>query len=87
MGSVMPFFCRHSRRAAKRAESRPLPGVPGVVDVDPVEDVPEAAPVEAALALEDVVLDDELPQAARLRQASNRTTTAATADLRLRVLA
>jgi hypothetical protein len=58
-----------------------------VVEVDPVEDVPEAAPVEAALALEDVVLDDELPQAARPRQASNRITTAATAGLRLRVLA
>jgi hypothetical protein len=63
-----------------------LAGAPGVVDVDPVEDVPEAAPVEAALALEDVVPDDELPQAARPREASNRTTTTATAGLRLRVL-
>ena len=83
----MPFFCRHSRMAAKRAEPRPLPGDPGVVDVDPVEEVPEAVPVAAAPELEDVVLDDELPQAAKPRQASNRTTTAAIAGLRLRVLA
>ncbi|HEX4116614.1 MAG TPA: hypothetical protein VHY18_12155 [Solirubrobacteraceae bacterium] len=56
--------------------------------MDPVEDVPEAVPVEveAALALEEVVLDDELPQAARPREASNRTTTTAIAGLRLRVL-
>jgi hypothetical protein len=59
--------------------------------VDPVEDVPEVAPVEvevaveAALALDDVV-SEEPPQAARPRQASNRTTTTATAGLRLRVL-
>jgi hypothetical protein len=83
----MPFFRRHSRKAVKRAEPRPPPGAPGVVEVDPVEDVPEAAPLEAAPELEDVVLDDELPQAARPRQASNRTTTATTAGLRLRVLA
>jgi hypothetical protein len=85
LGSVTPFFCRHSRKAAKRAEPLALPGAPRVVEVDPVEDVPEAVPVDAALALEDVVLDDELPQAAKPRQASNRTTTAAAAGLRLRV--
>jgi hypothetical protein len=56
-----------------------------VVEVDAVEDVPEAVPVEAALAPVDVVLE-EPPQAARPKQASIRTRTAAAAGLRLRVL-
>ena len=83
----MPFFRRHSRKAVKRAEARALPGAPGVVEVEAVEELPPAAPVEAALALVEVVLDDEPPQAARPRQASNRMRTAATAGLRLRMLA
>jgi hypothetical protein len=66
--------------------------VPGVVVPDPVEedvpveDVPEALLVEAALALEDVVLD-EPPHAARPTQASNRINRAAVAGVRLLVFA
>jgi hypothetical protein len=79
----MPFFRRHSRIAAKRAEPRPTPGVEVL---EPVDEVPvEEAPVEAALVLEDVVLD-EPPHAARPIQASNRINMAAAAGLRLLVL-
>jgi hypothetical protein len=84
----MPFFRRHSRIAAKRAEPRPTPGVEVLEPVDevPVDEVPvEEAPVEAALVLEDVVLD-EPPHAARPIQASNRINMAAAAGLRLLVL-
>jgi hypothetical protein len=59
----MPFFCRHSRNAAKRPA--PLPVAPAA----PV------ALVAAAFAVVDELLEDP-PQAARPRLASSRTTTA-----------
>jgi hypothetical protein len=93
----MPFFCRHSRIAAKPAGPRPPAGVVALpveevpeeevpveevpVEEVPEEEVPEEAPVEAALALEDVVLD-EPPHAAKPIQASSRMTRAAAACLR-----
>jgi hypothetical protein len=84
----MPFFSKHSRIAEKRAPPRPATGA-GVLDpVDevPVDEVPfDAEPVDAALALVDVVLD-EPPHAAKPKQASSRTMTAAAAGLWLRVL-
>jgi len=63
LGSVIPFFCRHSRNAAKRPA--PLPVAP----VLPV------ALVAAAFAVVDELVDDP-PQAARPRLASRRATTA-----------
>src|ERR1039458_10728460 len=69
-GSVMPFFCRHSRIAANRPAFGPLaPVAPVVVAAD-------------ALVLVDELFE-ELPQAASPRQASRRTSTAAAAGLRL----
>jgi hypothetical protein len=66
---VIPFFCRHSRISAKRAGLRLAP-VLVPVEETPVEDVPEVLPVAAALALEEVVLDDP-PHAANPIQASS----------------
>ncbi|MFZ1155618.1 MAG: hypothetical protein WAN93_12010 [Solirubrobacteraceae bacterium] len=94
-GRVTPFFCKHSRIAAKRAGPRALPVVGvfapvdgALVEVVPaplVEVVPVEAPVEAALVLEDVLLE-EPPHAARPTQASNRISRAAAAGLRPLVL-
>jgi hypothetical protein len=86
----MPFFCRHSRIAAKRPARRPggvaVVAVEGVVVLEPVEAVPvevlAVAPVEAAL--EDVPLE-EPPQAVRPMQASNRIDRTAAAGLRRRL--
>jgi hypothetical protein len=58
----MPFFCRHSRTAAKRPPA--APGVPPVVGV-----------VALAFVVEVVVLE-EPPHAANTRLASTRTSTA-----------
>jgi hypothetical protein len=70
----MPFFCRHSRIAAKRPAFGPLAPVVVVAGAD------------ALVVLEEE--PDELPHAARPRQASSRTSTAAvlTAGLRLLLL-
>ena len=90
----MPFFCKHSRIAAKRAEPRPPPdeGAFAPVEDVPLEDVPvveepvEAVPVDAALVGEDVVLE-EPPHAASPMQASSRINRAAAAVVRLLVFA
>jgi hypothetical protein len=75
LGNVIPFFCRHSRSAAKRlAPVAPL--ALAVVEV-----------VELAFALVLVEgLLDELPHAARQRLASTTRTKAATVGVRLRLL-
>jgi hypothetical protein len=71
LGSVIPFFCRHSRSALNRLAAGPVGPVPLPVDV-----------VAAAFAVVVVVepLEDP-PQAASPTQASNRTRTAAAAGL------
>jgi hypothetical protein len=68
----MPFFCRHSRIAVKRPEFGPLAPVVVVAGAD------------ALVVLEEE--PDELPHAARPRQASNRTSTAAALAAGLRLL-
>ncbi|HEY5260699.1 MAG TPA: hypothetical protein VIJ33_01140 [Solirubrobacteraceae bacterium] len=60
----------------------PVEEVP--VEEPPVEEVPVEVPVEAALALDDVVLE-EPPHAAKPMQASSKMTRAATAVPRLRL--
>ena len=75
LGSVIPFFCRHSRSAAKRLPAAPA-GLPAAVEV-------------VALALVLVAVDalfDELPHAARQRPASITRTTAVTMVTLLRLL-
>src|ERR1700728_2351133 len=72
-GSVTPFFCRHSRTAAKRPAFAPLAPVP----------VPVLALVVAVVPDE---LLEEPPQAASPRQASRRTSTVAAAAAGLRLM-
>jgi hypothetical protein len=74
----MPFFCRHSRIAAKRPAFGPFAPVPVPVPV------PVLVLVAAVAVLEDELLE-EPPQAASPRQASRSTNTvvAATSGLRL----
>jgi hypothetical protein len=71
-GSVIPFFCRHSRSALKRDAPAPAAPVPAA----PVEEV-----VADALALVDELLE-EPPQAASPRQASRSTSRTAAAGMR-----
>src|ERR1039458_7765579 len=71
-GSVMPFFCRHSRNALKRL-------APAPVGPAPVPPVPvEVELVAAAVALVDELFEDP-PQAASPRQVSRRARTATAA--------
>jgi len=70
-GSVTPFFCRHSRTAAKRPAFAPLAPVPVLALVVAV--VPDE-------------LLEEPPQAASPRQASRRTSTVAAAAAGLRLM-
>jgi hypothetical protein len=72
-GSVMPFFCRHSRSAEKRLRA---PAAPPVVDVAALALVP-------AVVVEPV---EELPHAASRRLASARRRTAVAVGVRLRLL-
>jgi hypothetical protein len=79
---VTPFFCRHSRTAAKRAG----PPLPGAEAAEPVEEVPvEVELLAEALVLEDVP-PEEPPHAVRQTHASSRISRAPAACLRLAVL-
>jgi hypothetical protein len=77
LGNVMPFFCRHSRSAAKRL----LPAAPA--------GLPVVVLVELALVLvlvEEPFVEELPPHAARQRLASITRTKAATVGLGRRLL-
>src|SRR4029077_11083298 len=98
LGKVIPFFCRHSRSALKRAPPcpvAPVPAPPGPVGADPGAPAPAVPgpvapfagrppePVAEAFAFVEKLLE-EPPQAARPRHASRRaSTTAVVAGLRM----